>query len=236
MKKLQLNNRDLLENFLRHVAADSVSLLEKKDEMELARAAQNEKERQARMARDIEKDVPKGVKQSDDVEEAEDDEEETDPKEEEPQAEEKPEEKTNGLPKHVHTDLPDAADVTVDMVKDRLNIIRSGQSFRDERVAVEMNHYFQSLSDPERLALLSFLTGIAQVVTAGVEGEDAPDPGDPEVGVHVIDSPNKKTPAKKSPGKPAPKKKAGGENTAPPIQVGQRQATENIRRRIRKLL
>jgi hypothetical protein len=50
--------------------------------------------------------------------------------------------------------------VTIDSVITKLNTIRSGRSFKDSDLYNEMQHYFESLDDPERLALYAFLTGL----------------------------------------------------------------------------
>jgi len=63
-------------------------------------------------------------------------------------------------------------------IVERLNTIRSGKSFKDSVVAKAMDDYIGSLSRPERVALLAFLKGIAQIVTGDVPGQAAEDPSD----------------------------------------------------------
>lgn len=147
-----------------------------------------------------------------------------------------------GLPKYMSHDLPAAEDVTLDMVIDRLNVMRSGKSLKDENIATEMQHYFDDLSSPERLTLLSLLTGLAEVITGGVSGEEAKDPED--AGVHT-DAPEGKKHAPEVRHKEAPKQQSqtpqvkkqggGGEDVTPPIRVGGAQNTESIRRKMRTL-
>lgn len=67
---------------------------------------------------------------------------------------------------------------TIDMVVDKLNVIRSGRSFRDSSVQGAMEQYFGKLSKEEQTALLAFLKGISQIVTGGVSGSVAQDPDD----------------------------------------------------------
>lgn len=66
---------------------------------------------------------------------------------------------------------------TKDIVS-KLNDIRAGKSFRDDRVAKAMDDYINSLSRPERVALMAFLKGIGQIVTGEVPGKAAEDPSD----------------------------------------------------------
>lgn len=152
---------------------------------------------------------------------------------------------TQDAPRKMQHSLPAAEDVTVDMVTSRINIIRAGKSFTDEQVSTELKHYFEKLSSPERLALLTFLTGLAGVVSGGVEGEDAQQPKSADVS---ISSPDKKQPEQKPEKKVSsntssdrvkvasrPTKTPAGEDTAPPIRVGERQTTESIRRKVRTL-
>lgn len=75
-------------------------------------------------------------------------------------------------------DLPKPEDVTLEMVKDALNSVRSGQSLKNRSVADEMKHYFDKLAGEERLALWVFLKGLSQVMGGSAPGEDAIDPSD----------------------------------------------------------
>ena len=61
-------------------------------------------------------------------------------------------------------------------IVDRLNAIRSGRSFKDDKVAKAMDDYINSLSKPEKVALFAFMKGIAQIVTGEVPGNQADDP------------------------------------------------------------
>lgn len=66
---------------------------------------------------------------------------------------------------------------TQDIVS-KLNDIRAGKSFRDEKVGHAMEEYIGSLSRPEKVALMAFLKGIGQIVTGEVPGQAASDPSD----------------------------------------------------------
>jgi hypothetical protein len=63
-------------------------------------------------------------------------------------------------------------------VVDKLNSIRSGKSFKDSAVSSSMEEYIDSLSKPEKVALLAFLKGIAQIVTGEVPAQNAEEPSD----------------------------------------------------------
>lgn len=69
-------------------------------------------------------------------------------------------------------------DIKTKDIVDRLNAIRSGRSFKDSAVSSSMDEYIESLSKPEKVALLAFLKGISQIVTGEVPAQQATDPGD----------------------------------------------------------
>lgn len=71
-----------------------------------------------------------------------------------------------------------SGNVKVDDIVEKLNSIRSGKSLKDEKIAIALNSYFDALKKPEKVALLAFLKGIAQIVTGEIEGSKAADPGD----------------------------------------------------------
>lgn len=140
-------------------------------------------------------------------------------------------------------DMPAAKDITVDMVVSRLNSIRSGRSFNNEDISVELKHYFDDLEAPERVALLSFLTGISEITNAGITGEKAPEPSDEKIKISGGEKekqpvqPNSNPPAAPMASPPPQQRRSRGlENTAAPIVVGSRQTTEDIRRKIRTIL
>ncbi len=142
----------------------------------------------------------------------------------------------------VSHELPKAEDISLDMIVSRLNLIRSGRSASNEDVAVELNHYFEDLSNPERLALLAFLTGLSEILTGSSSGEDAPEPEDGGVNIGATSqektaSIEKQKKKKEIPTIPLKQKSGSGlEDTSPPITVGTRQTTETIRRKIRDIL
>lgn len=64
---------------------------------------------------------------------------------------------------------------TADIV-DKLNSIRAGKSFKDDNISASLEEYVQSLSKAEKVALLAFLKGLAQIVTGEIPAETASDP------------------------------------------------------------
>jgi hypothetical protein len=68
--------------------------------------------------------------------------------------------------------------VTVDTIIDKLNFIRSGRSFKDAGIKSNLAKYLDGLDDAEKTALLAFLKGISQIVTAEISPEQAIEPAD----------------------------------------------------------
>lgn len=73
---------------------------------------------------------------------------------------------------------PKPADLSFDMVVTALNILRSGQSLKNQQIRGQVEQYFNSLQGAERTALYSYLSGIAQIVAANVPSAQAPSPDD----------------------------------------------------------
>jgi hypothetical protein len=235
-KKLRINTREGLEQFLSIIAEESV-----------ARArvvSEDERMKQADMAGDLsrlkQRQSP-GLKSEEDddlfakkPEKKKSTDKEAEPKEEKPEPEKKPE-----LEKPAASG-PDR--ITFTMIKDKVNTIRSGRSLRDDEIRGELKDYFNELTGDEQEALFAFLDGISQVLTAGIEGEEATEPSKDPYNLKVTSSDDtkkskpkeqpKKSPAKK----PQPSGKKDLEDTSPPIDVGKKQRTEALRRHIRELM
>ncbi len=147
---------------------------------------------------------------------------------------------------------PKPEDLSFDMVVTALNIMRSGQSLKDERVKGEVERYFTSLKGAERVALYSYLNGLAQIVAANVPSAQAPSPDDTPNPVSMefskgepssSDQKNDQSQPKK--GHVEPQKKPGSdekkskkepeddlEDTTPPISVGPREGRVHNRPRL----
>lgn len=59
-----------------------------------------------------------------------------------------------------------------------INVIRSGRSFKDAPVKVELEKYLNDLDDKEKGILITFLKGLSQISSGQVPGEQAVEPGD----------------------------------------------------------
>lgn len=113
-------------------------------------------------------------------------------------------------------------DVSTEDIVDKLNLIRSGKSLKDEEISSKMDEYVQSLTKPERIALLSFLKGLTQIITGEITADSAAEPSDADANIsmqkdagsqkrsikpNVIKSPDvksKKTPAAEDTSGPVP--------------------------------
>lgn len=112
--------------------------------------------------------------------------------------------------------------ITLDMVVEKLNSIRSGRSLKDENISQQMQAYFNDLNDNERLALYAFLKGIAQIITGEIQGQQAPTPQQATPAVEMVDSGGgdirhvKPNVIRKG---PAPARAPSPENTAAPLPI-----------------
>ena len=113
-------------------------------------------------------------------------------------------------------------DVKPKDIVDKLNTIRSGKSFKDSSVSGKLDEYVESLSKAEKVALLAFLKGIAQIVTGEVEASNATSPDDaaPAINMEKGGQQQKKSIKPnviKAPEKPKQNKSPSSEDTAAPI-------------------
>lgn len=65
---------------------------------------------------------------------------------------------------------------TPEDIEDRLNIVRSGRSLRDDEVQKRFVEYYESLNDNEKKALYIYLKGLGQVLAGDISGDVAVDP------------------------------------------------------------
>ena len=158
-------------------------------------------------------------------------------KESEPDSKEEPEPSDDAE----SADDQSVVNVTFTMIRDKLNTIRSGRSLRDRDIKDELKSYVMKLDGEERGALHAFLDGIGQILTAGIESEEAQEPSDDpyDIEMEKRDEPKVDEPktTKKSVKKPVDRKKQRSlEDTTAPIQVGKTAQTESFRRKIRELM
>jgi hypothetical protein len=110
-------------------------------------------------------------------------------------------------------------------IVDKLNTIRSGKSFKDSAISSKLDEYVESLSKAEKVALLAFLKGLAQIVTGEIEPDAATDPADPEPDVKMQKGAGGKKVKTikpnviKAPEKEKVEKKPSSEDTSGPVPI-----------------
>ena len=90
-------------------------------------------------------------------------------------------------PVSIPEELP--ASITVDMVIDGIDAIRSARSLKDPPVRKEFEEYFNSLSAPEKIGLLAYVYGIAETLIGDSEGRGL-DPSEEPYNVEMRADPN----------------------------------------------
>ena len=75
-------------------------------------------------------------------------------------------------------DLVAKEDLTLQIIQDELNTMRSGRSVDNAVVSGELEKYYNSLSSDERMELYTYITALAKIMTGEVAAEDVPDPDD----------------------------------------------------------
>lgn len=115
-------------------------------------------------------------------------------------------------------------DITVDDVVEKLNTIRSGKSFKDEAISSKLSEYIESLTKPEKVALLAFLKGLAQIVTGEIPASSAIDPRSKPADVEMKKGDEKQTKSIKpnvikAPEKEKKEKKPTEEDTSGPVPI-----------------
>lgn len=210
-----------------------------------------EEDRQDAMAAELQmlKRSPRGSKsQDEDLDEAEDDEDKGD-QDEEKSSELVSKKIATGKeePKKPKAVIPDPAeikDVTFAQVVNMMNMMRSGRSAKDPETKKKLGSYFKGLNPGERQALFVLLSGLTQILAAGVDGSEAPDPS--QVGINIKpkpaakDTPTSPTRAKtsaKTPGSPASISKTLGDEREEdlPIVVGEAADKSRVMRRVSML-
>ena len=118
-----------------------------------------------------------------------------------------------------------AGTVSVKDIVEKLNSIRSGKSFKDSAVSQAIDTYVEKLKKPERVALMSFLNGIAQIVTGEVPGQSAESPSSQPADVKMDKGNEPKTIQKKPNIIKGPGEVSKAAPT-PPSQMAGKKATE----------
>ena len=107
------------------------------------------------------------------------------------------------------------ASITVDMVIDGIDAIRSARSLKDPEVRAEFEEYFGSLSPPEKVALLAFVYGVAETLIGSSEGRGL-DPSEEPYNIEMSADPAQSDKPSRTP-PPDVKKNEPGDT---PIVVG----------------
>lgn len=145
-------------------------------------------------------------------------------------------------PKVVIPTPTEIKDVTFAQVVNMMNMMRSGKSAKDPETKNKLGSYFKGLNPGERQALFVLLSGLTQILAAGVDGTEAPDPS--QVGISIKPKPAEKdTPAQKTkvasktPGAPASISKSLGDEAEEdlPIVVGEAADKSKIKRKVSML-
>lgn len=115
-------------------------------------------------------------------------------------------------------------EISASDIVDKLNTIRSGKSFKDEVISNQLEEYVESLSKAEKVALLAFLKGLAQIVTGEIPADDAVGPGTKGADVSMEKSGEKKSRTVKpnvikAPEKEKTEKKPSSEDTSGPVPI-----------------
>jgi len=133
--------------------------------------------------------------------------------------------------------VPAGEDITFYMLRDKLNVIRSGKSLKDSDVKGDLQEYVDRLEDVEKEALYIFLDSIGKIMLDEISGTEAEEPSGPiemkhtDGDDHDHENTSEDEPvAKDEPQQPSP------ENDSSPIKVGQPQITEHLRKRIKELM
>lgn len=88
-----------------------------------------------------------------------------------------PNQELPGISQEATADIQKGA-ITLEMVIEKFNAIRSGRSFKEKNIKQQMMQYFDKLTDEEKVALYAFLKGISQIVTGEFTGYNPVSPSD----------------------------------------------------------
>lgn len=115
-------------------------------------------------------------------------------------------------------------EIKADDIVNKLNTIRSGKSFKDSDIALKLDEYIESLTTAEKVALLAYLKGIAQIVTGEIDPSNATEPSDsdPDIKMKKGSTAQKKTIVPnviKAPEKEKTEKKPSSEDTSGPVPI-----------------
>jgi len=148
-------------------------------------------------------------------------------------------------PEAVVPSAEDIANADVEHIVNMLNMLRSGKSTKDKEVQKDLADYFEGLDAGEKQALYIMMSGLTQIMTADVPGDEAPDPT--SVGIKIQAKKKDRDaevsqPAQKAAAAADPKKDSGAPSAKPskddsdlPIQIGEVADKSKVRARYRLL-
>lgn len=109
-----------------------------------------------------------------------------------------------------------AEPITLDDIIEKLNIIRSGRSTKDDDVKSELENYILQFSEEDKSSLLAFLDGLGRILTIDEQNaQQAATPGAPPPAPGPTPTPPKQSSIQSQPKPAAPQK-----SSAVPINVG----------------
>jgi len=119
-------------------------------------------------------------------------------------------------PVEIPEKLPAA--ITIDMIIDGIDAIRSARSLKKPEVREEFEEYFNSLTSDEKIALLAFVYGIAETLIGDAPGRGL-DPGEEPYNVEISSDPDQSQKPSTTPVS-VPKEKSASDGADTPIVVG----------------
>ena len=125
-------------------------------------------------------------------------------------------------------DTEEIAEAGASEIIDKLNIMRSGKSLKDEEVRKQIEEYVKGLETGARQMLFVALTGLVQVMSGDIEGDEAVNPKDVDIEVQAKRR-------KKDTKEPDVKKTSNTPDEAP-IVVGESAKKDKVRRRAIELM
>ena len=132
----------------------------------------------------------------------------------------------------------EVVEATVDDIVDKLNMLRSGKSTKDEEVRDQLAAYWDTMQPGEQQSLFAYLTGLTQIMTAGAVGADATDPS--SVGIKISakkksrDQEERQEPAKDLSDEQKKADEKGSEEA--PIIVGESISKRQLLKRVKELM
>lgn len=229
MSTIKLKSQKDLEKFLRILAEESISTAQS------SISANTEKQRQAKLAKDIKQGIAS-------LREDEPAEPETEPVEKpapppapEPEAEPAKPEAKPAAPEP-DPDINPSLDAMIDAIRD----MRGGKGTSDTLVRDSLSAYYDRLEEAERTALIIMLRSVAGIMSGKYRDQTPPEPNDYDIYTTKRSTEGEGGEKPVSPEKPVPQSSATTpgekpEDTSPPIKIGE-PVSESYRARIRNLL